>query len=61
MPLLFQGGDFDYINAAVGNIDKYSEWLERLSENSEIIEIKSRNITNILTDDNFPFDENIIQ
>ncbi len=59
MPILFQGGDTDYINAAIGNINKYNAWLERLSDDSEIIEIKTRNITNLFTQDNFPFDDEI--
>ncbi len=61
MPLLFQGGDTDYINSFVGNFNKYNAWLERLSEFSEILEIKTKNITNIFTHDNFPFDEQIAQ
>ena len=42
-----------------GNINTYNAWLERLSEFSEILEIKTKNISNIFTHDNFPFDEQI--
>ncbi len=59
MPLTFQGGDTEYIKSVSGNINKYNAWLERLSEFSEILEIKTKNITNIFTHDNFPFDEQI--
>ncbi len=42
MPLLFQGGDKDYIDATPsGNLNKYNAWKERLKDFSEIIEIKT--------------------
>ena len=43
------GGYTRYINLVSGNINKNNAWLERLSEFSEILEIKTKNITNSFT------------
>ena len=41
MTLLFDGGDTDYISTASGNTEKYTKWLERLSDFPEILETHS--------------------
>jgi hypothetical protein len=59
MTLLFEGGDTEYVSTAFGNTEKYNKWLERLSDFSEIIETRTKNITNLFSLDNFPSDEQI--
>ena len=45
--LYFDGGDKDYINSQSGNRNKYDAWLQRLADNPIVLEISTKNITNL--------------